>query len=166
MRGESRQGPVPRGTGTRPRLPIPALVLVVAVILLGVAALVIRIPEVLSWTPTDLWAYAGLAAAISVVELFPIRFRHATETQYLSLTDALWAAGLLLLLAPGGIAEGPRPGVLTMAVCVGALVGQAVQRLDGLFERGELLRSCCSREKTRMSFCSTSRFPVWTALMC
>src|SRR5439155_2718584 len=66
----------------------------------------------------------------------------ATETQYLSLPDALWAAGLLLLLAPGGIAEGPRPGVLTMAVCVGALVGQAVQRrsaLKSLFNIGQWL---------------------------
>jgi PAS domain S-box-containing protein len=108
------------------------LVLVVAVVACGVAVIAIRIPEVLRWMPRDLWAYAGLAAAISVVELFPLRFRHATEVQYLSLTDALWAAGLLLLLAPGGIAEGPRPGVLTMAVGVGALVGQAVQRRDAL----------------------------------
>jgi PAS domain S-box-containing protein len=142
MRGGRHPGPAPKAQGARPRLPVPALVLVVGVILCGVGALAIRIPEVLAWTPRDLWAYAGLAAAISVVELFPLRFRHATEIQYLSLTDALWAAGLLLLLAPGSGLAGPRPGVLTMAVGVGALVGQAVQKrnpLKSVFNIGQWL---------------------------
>src|SRR2546421_155533 len=132
MRAVPRTGPAPRREGARPKLPLPALVLVVGVIACGVAAIAIRIPEVMAWTPRDLWAYLGLAGAISVVELFPLRFRHATEVQYLSLTDALWAAGMLLLLTPNGIVESPRPGVLTMAVGVGALVGQAVQRRDAL----------------------------------
>src|SRR5204863_4147749 len=50
------------------------------------------------------------------------------EIQYFSLTDALWAAGLLLLLGGSGASDPDRPAVLTMAVGVGALVGQAVQR--------------------------------------
>src|SRR2546423_1845800 len=97
MRAVPRTGPAPRREGARPKLPLPALVLVVGVIACGVAAIAIRIPEVMAWTPRDLWAYLGLAGAISVVELFPLRFRHATEVQYLSLTDALWAAGILAL---------------------------------------------------------------------
>jgi PAS domain S-box-containing protein len=142
MNGGRHPKPAPRSEGARPRLPAPALLLVVGVILCGAAALAIRIPELMAWTPRDLVAYAGLAAAISVVELFPLRFRHATEVQYLSLTDALWAAGLLLLLAPGNGLVGPRPGVLTLAAGVGALVGQAVQRrspLKSVFNIGQWL---------------------------
>ena len=101
--------------------------LVAVAIVAGVSALAIRLPGVSGWQWADVRSFIGLAAALAVVELFPLRFRHATEIQYFSLTDALWTAGLLLLLAPAPAASPARMAVLTLAVGLGALVGQAVQ---------------------------------------
>jgi PAS domain S-box-containing protein len=128
MRADREPSPGSRREGAGRALPQPARALVGGVIAAGAVAVAIRVPGAFGWDQGELASFVGLAAAISVVELFPLRFRHATEIQYFSLTDALWTAGILLLLG-GSAAGGPgRPAVLTMAVGVGALVGQAVQR--------------------------------------
>src|SRR5436190_168993 len=132
MRTDREPSPNGQRGGAGRGLPRRARLLVGAVIVVGAVALAVRVPGVRKWDVGDLRSFIGLACALAMVELFPLRFRHATEVQYLSLTDALWVAGLLLLLAPGSGLEGPRPGVLTMAAGVGALVGQAVQRRDPL----------------------------------
>ena len=127
MRSDRAPSPTSTNEGAGRGLPRRARVLVGVVIAAGILAVAFRIPGVLAWNTDDLASFAGLAAAISFVELFPLRFRHNTEIQYFSLTDALWAAGLLLLLG-GGAGGRDTVAVVTMAVGVGALVGQAVQR--------------------------------------
>ncbi len=68
----------------------------------------------------------ALAGAVAVAELFPLALRRRTEILYLSLTDALWTAGLVLILA--GSSNVARPGILTAAVGVGTVLGQALRR--------------------------------------
>src|SRR5919204_2227634 len=128
MRSDRAPSPTSTNEGAGRGLPRRARVLVGVVIAAGILAVAFRIPGVLAWNTDDLASFAGLAAAISFVELFPLRFRHNTEIQYFSLTDALWAAGLLLLWGGAGARPPASTAVMTMAVGLGALVGQAVQR--------------------------------------
>ncbi|HEX9376322.1 MAG TPA: ATP-binding protein [Actinomycetota bacterium] len=105
-------------------LPRPARLLIAAVIVAGTASVAVRFPVMASWDMGLVGSFLGLAAAISVVELFPLSVRHRTEILLLTLSDALWMAGLLLLMS----GSDPHPGVLTLAVGVGSVVGQAVRR--------------------------------------
>ncbi len=105
--------------------------LIAGVALAGAAGIGVRIPDLMHWNAERLLAFLGLTAAIFTAELFPLNIRVRTEILYLSLTDAVWMAGLLILLAPPAIAGHPglaEPGVLTLAVGAGALVGQAIRR--------------------------------------
>jgi PAS domain S-box-containing protein len=128
MRADREPSPTSTHEGAGRGLPRRARLLVAVVIAAGLLVVAIRVPAAFAWDREDLWSFAGLAAAISFVELFPLRFRHNTEIQYFSLTDALWAAGLLLLLGGAGGRDPNSIAVMTMAVGLGALVGQAVQR--------------------------------------
>jgi PAS domain S-box-containing protein len=105
-------------------IPRQARALILAVTAAGIACLAIRARNVAAWNAEQLWAFLGLAVAIAVVEFFPLSVRHRTEILLLTLSDALWMAGLLLLI-PG---PSPQPGVLTLAVALGAVAGQAVRR--------------------------------------
>src|SRR5919197_2431500 len=98
---------------------------VMVVIVAGVGALAVRVPEIARWTSADVWAFLALAGGITLFELFPLPLRQRTEILYLSLTDALWAVGLILLIAGPG---DPHPGVLTAAVASGTVVGQSLRR--------------------------------------
>jgi len=84
------------------------------------------LPQITHWSGADTWGFAALAAGIAVGELFPLALRRGTEILYLSLTDAVWTAGLVLLIA--GLPRPEGPSVLTAAVGVGTLVGQALRR--------------------------------------
>lgn len=120
-RGPVSEQSADRGSGGAGRgsgLPSRVRLLVLAVVAAGVAGVALRVPELLRWRGREVLAFAGLSVAIAIVELFPLPLRYRTEILYLSLTDALWAAALLL--AP--------PGVLTLAVATGAVVGQALRR--------------------------------------
>ena len=98
---------------------------VMVVIVAGVGALAVRVPEIARWTSADVWAFLALASGITLFELFPLPLRQRTEILYLSLTDALWTVGLILLLAEPAV---PRPGLLTAAVAAGTFVGQVARR--------------------------------------
>jgi PAS domain S-box-containing protein len=111
--------------GTR-QLPARARLLILLIGLSGAAGLALRTPEIARWSGADAWTFVALAGAIAIVELFPLPLRHRTEILYLSLTDALWTMGLLVLLS--GPANGARPGILLAAVGTGTLVGQALRR--------------------------------------
>lgn len=100
-------------------LPAQVQVLIVALSLGGIAALAWRVPDVPEWTGSDVLAFAALASAVALAERFWIPLRHQTETENFSVTDATFAAGLLLV----------RPSVLTLAVAAGALVGVLAHRL-------------------------------------
>jgi hypothetical protein len=70
------------------------------------------------WDASATMAWAVMTAAITVLELFPIHIRYRTETINMSVTDAVWAAGLLLV----------SPDVLVMSVGAGALLSQLIRR--------------------------------------
>jgi signal transduction histidine kinase len=109
---------------TEPRrgLPRAALVLTGVVAVAGAALVAIRLPAALHWTTRDLAACAALAALIVLLEQFWIEIPHGTERENFSLTDAPFAAALLLA----------RPSVLTLAVAIGALLGEFIRRVDPL----------------------------------
>src|SRR5690348_1840989 len=95
-------------------LPARAKALILATVAVGFAAVLYRVPDLAHWTSKDLLAWVGLVAASAVIEQFAIQIRHRTETLNFLLDDALWVGALMLA----------RPSVLTMAVLVGAIVGQ------------------------------------------
>ena len=99
-------------------LPKRVHLLIVASLLAGGACVAARLPEVARWNGLDLLAFAGLVAAIAIADQFPVALRHGMETQNWLLTDSLWAAALMLV----------RPGVLTLAVAAGVLIGESIRR--------------------------------------
>jgi signal transduction histidine kinase len=101
-----------RGLGGR------ASLFVTAVVLAGVGILAARVSGIADWSWVDVLACLGLAAAAVVAQQLTIPIRHGAETENLDMTEAVWAAGLLVA----------RPGVLTLGVAVGIVVGQAVRR--------------------------------------
>ncbi len=77
-------------------------------------------------------AFGALAVAIALAEQFTVKLRYGNETWNFSLTDAVPAAGLLLV----------RPSALTFAVAVGILVGHSlghVNRYKLAFNVGQFL---------------------------
>jgi PAS domain S-box-containing protein len=100
------------------RLPNSARWLIVAMGAAGLAIMALRFPEVWSWSGSDLAVWAALSATIAVAEQFPIPLRHRTETLNFSMTEAVWVGALILA----------RPGILTLSVAAGLLVGQSVRR--------------------------------------
>jgi PAS domain S-box-containing protein len=116
----------PEANGGVRRLPARARLLILAIGLSGAACLGLRVPEIAHWSGADVWTFMALSGAIAVVELFPLPLRHRTEILFLSLSDALWTTGLLVLLS--GPASGAGPGILVAAVGAGTLVGQGLRR--------------------------------------
>ena len=107
-----------RPTGDRAGLPLAAKALILAIVGLGLGAVAFRIPDALHWRGKDLIAWAALVAASALIEQFAIQLRHRTETLNFLLDDALWMGALLIA----------RPSVLTMAVVMGSIVGERIQR--------------------------------------
>jgi signal transduction histidine kinase len=99
-------------------LPSSARVLLAATVAGGAGGLAIQVPAVARWSGAEVAALVGLALAIVITEQFPIPLRYGSETQNLSLDDAVWAAALLL--AP--------PSVLIMSTAAGIAVGQLARR--------------------------------------
>ena len=89
-----------------------------ALALAGAGLALVRVPSALRWDTSTAGAWAALTCAIAVLELFPIRIRYRTETINMSVTDAVWAAGLLLV----------SPDVLVLSVAAGALLSQVIRR--------------------------------------
>ncbi|MFN2543316.1 MAG: sensor histidine kinase [Actinomycetota bacterium] len=102
----------------RAALPRNAKLLILGIVALGTAALAFRIPDVAFWRARDVLAWGGLVVASAVIEQFAIQLRHRTETLNFLLDDALWVGALLIA----------KPSVLTMAIVLGAVVGQRLQR--------------------------------------
>src|SRR4051812_18923953 len=117
-------------------LPRSARILVALVVAGGVVCLAAGVPEARGWGPEQVVQCVTLAALLAVVESFPLSMRHGTEVLFMTPSDALWMAGLLLFVA----GPSPHPGVLTFAVAAGALAGQVVGRrplVKGAFNVGQ-----------------------------
>jgi PAS domain S-box-containing protein len=99
-------------------LPRSVKLLIAGATLLGVGCLAIRVPEILRWDLRDVLAVAVIAGLTIVAERASIPLRRGSETVNFALTDGVWAGALLLV----------TPGILTVAVLVGVLTGQALNR--------------------------------------
>src|SRR5713101_6086117 len=119
-------------SATRSGLPPSALRLIAAVAFGGAVIVAVRLPEALRWSGHDVIAWAALATAVAVLEQFWIEIPHGEERENFSLTDAPFAASLLLV----------RPSVLTLAIAAGAIAGQSARRIAPLkvaFNVGQFL---------------------------
>ena len=99
-------------------LPRSVKLLIAAASLLGVGCIAIRLPEITRWDVQDVIAVALIAGLTIVAERYSIPLRRGTETVNFALTDGVWAGALLLV----------SPGVLTVAVLAGVLIGEASNR--------------------------------------
>jgi signal transduction histidine kinase len=95
-----------------------ASLFILAISVAGAALVLAGLPAMVRWDASATMAWAVLTAAITVLELFPIHIRYRTETINMSLTDGVWAAGLLLV----------SPDVLVMSVGAGAVLSQLIRR--------------------------------------
>jgi hypothetical protein len=100
------------------RIPRSAIVLIASVVTAGTAAVAMRLPEIGRWTNTDLLALAAIAAVSVLGEAFSVQVRFGRETKHVTLTEAAYAAALLL---------GVRAGVLTAAVAIGITLSYAAR---------------------------------------
>ena len=99
-------------------LPRSVKLLIAGATLLGIGCVAIRVPEIARWDVEDVLAVIVIAGLTLAAERCSIPLRRGTETVNFALTDGVWAGALLLV----------TPGVLTVAVLVGVLVGQALNR--------------------------------------
>ena len=113
-----RPAPASRGRARAPSRRLARL-LILVVTGAGVVVVARQLPAAVHWGPDRALAAAALAVATMVGELFPLHFRHRTETETFSVTDVIWTAALLL--TPGS--------VLLLSVVAGVLLSQVVRRL-------------------------------------
>ena len=99
-------------------LPRSVKLLIAGATLLGIGCVAIRLPEITRWDVRDLLEVFLIAGLTIVAERCSIPLRHGTETVNFALTDGVWAGALLLV----------SPGVLTVAVLVGVVSGEALNR--------------------------------------
>ena len=99
-------------------LPRSVKLLITGAALLAIGCLAIRVPEITRWDMQDLLAVAVIAGLTIAAERYSIPLRRGTETVNFALTDGVWAGALLLV----------SPGVLTVAVLLGVVVGEGMNR--------------------------------------
>jgi PAS domain S-box-containing protein len=99
-------------------LPRSVKLLIAGASLLGIGCIAIRLPEITRWDVRDLLAVALIAGLTIAAERCSIPLRRGTETVNFALTDGVWAGALLLV----------TPGVLTVAVLLGVVAGEALNR--------------------------------------
>ena len=99
-------------------LPRSVKILIAAASLVGLGCLAVRVPEIARWDVQDLLAAGAIAVLTIAAERYSIPLRRGSETVNFALTDGVWAGALLLV----------TPGVLTVAVLVGVVAGQTLNR--------------------------------------
>jgi hypothetical protein len=100
------------------RVPKRAIALIGAVLAVGTGCIAMRLVDVSRWTAGDVLVAAALAALVAAAEQFSVRIPFGNETKHVTLTEAAFAAVLLL---------GVRASVLTAAVAIGFAIGHAVR---------------------------------------
>ena len=99
-------------------LPASARRVILAYLALAAIGVLVRVPEIRTWSWEDVAATAGLALAAALSEQFTVAVSHRTEVENFSVTDAVWVPALILV----------PPSVLTISVLLGTLVGHAYRR--------------------------------------
>lgn len=100
------------------RGPHSVAILISVTVICGAAVLGWQLTDVTAWAGRDLVSFLIVALVVVVSEQFWIPLRHGAETENFSLTDAVFAASLVLV----------RPSVLLLAVAAGVVAGEAVRR--------------------------------------
>src|SRR5215204_1339285 len=99
-------------------LPLSARLVIVGYVALGAFGVLLRVPEMRTWSWEDVAANAGLALAAALSEQFTVAMAHRTEVENFSVTDAVWVPALILV----------SPSVLTLSVLLGSLAGHTYRR--------------------------------------
>ena len=99
-------------------LPRSVKLLIGGAAIAGAGCIAIRVPEIVHWGVRDLIAVGVIAALTILAERCSIPLRRGSETVNFALTDGVWAGALLLV----------SPGVLTVAVLLGVVTGQLLNR--------------------------------------
>jgi PAS domain S-box-containing protein len=99
-------------------LPRSVKLLIAGAAVVGVGCIAIRMPEIVRWNMRDVLTVAVIAVLTIVAERCSIPLRRGSETVNFALTDGVWAGALLLV----------TPGILTVAVLVGVVTGQLLNR--------------------------------------
>jgi hypothetical protein len=94
--------------------------LVAVTVVAGLVCLGVRWPGVARWSAADVLAMLAIAVATFLGEQLPVRLRHGSDdSEDFSLTDSVWAAGLVLA----------RPSVLSVGLALGVGVGHGIRRV-------------------------------------
>jgi PAS domain S-box-containing protein len=99
-------------------LPRSVKLLIAGASVLGIGCIAFRVPEIARWDAQDLLAVAIIAGLTIAAERYSIPLRRGTETVNFALTDGVWAGAILLV----------APGVLTVAVLLGVVLGETLNR--------------------------------------
>lgn len=99
-------------------LPPSARRVIFGYVALGAFGVLLRVPEMRTWSWEDVAATAGLALAAALSEQFTVAMTHRTEVENFSVTDAVWVPALILV----------SPSVLTLSVLLGSLAGHSYRR--------------------------------------
>jgi len=100
--------------------PPGAKAVIAGVLVIGAGCTAFWLRGVSGWDSTDVVAFVLLALGVALGELFQFELRYRTERATYSITDALWTSALFLV----------EPGVLSLALVVGVVVGQSIQVWD------------------------------------
>jgi len=104
---------------TTKRLPGSAIALIAGTIAAGVACIAARLPEVGGWSAMNLPALLLVAAMAAIGERFDLKFRFGGQTKHVTVTEAGFAAALVL---------GIPSAVLTIGVVLGVAATNAMRR--------------------------------------
>ena len=99
-------------------LPRSVKLLIAGASVLAIGCLALRLPEIIRWNVQDLLAVAIIAGLTIAAERYSIPLRRGSETVNFALTDGVWAGAILLV----------TPGVLTVAVLLGVVLGETLNR--------------------------------------
>ncbi len=126
---------------------------------LGAFGVLLRVPEMRTWSWEDVAATAGLALAAALSEQFTVAMPHRTEVENFSVTDAVWVPALILV----------SPSVLTLSVLLGSLAGHAYRRwawYKVAFNASQFVVAITVAEFVYRRFDLPSSFSVMTWVAC
>ena len=140
-------------------LPRSARRVIVGYVALGAFGVLLRVPEMRTWSWEDVAATAGLALAAALSEQFTVAMPHRTEVENFSVTDAVWVPALILV----------SPSVLTLSVLLGSLAGHAYRRwawYKVVFNASQFVVAITVAEFVYRRFDLPSSFSVMTWVAC
>ncbi len=140
-------------------LPLSARLVVLGYVALGAFGVLLRVPEMRTWSWEDVAATVGLALAAALSEQFTVAMKHRTEVENFSVTDAVWVPALILV----------SPSVLTLSVLLGSLAGHAYRRwawYKVAFNAGQFVVAITAAELVYRLFDLPSSFSLMTCVAC